>query len=73
MKKIVFLSFFLSLALISCDKIEYKKISKEDYISKMKAAWIGQMIGVGWSAPTEFRYVGETIPEVKSLSMMAML
>ncbi len=63
MKKIVFLSFFLPFALISCDKTEFKKISKEEYVSKMKAAWIGQMIGVGWSAPTEFRYVGETIPE----------
>jgi hypothetical protein len=62
MKKIVFLSFFLPFALISCDKIEYQKISKEEYISKMKAAWIGQMIGVGWSAPTEFRFVGEIIP-----------
>ncbi len=62
MKKIVFLSFFLSLALISCDKVEYKKISKEEYISKMEAAWIGQMIGVGWSAPTEFRFIGEIIP-----------
>ena len=63
MKKIVFLSFFLSLALLSCDKIEYKKISKEEYVSKMKAAWIGQMVGVGWSAPTEFRFVGEIIPK----------
>jgi len=62
MKKLVSLSFFLALALISCDKIEYQKISKEEYISKMKAAWIGQMIGVGWSAPTEFRYIGEIIP-----------
>ncbi len=62
MKKIAYLSFFLSLALLSCDEIEYKKISKEEYISKMKAAWIGQMIGVGWSAPTEFRFTGEIIP-----------
>ena len=29
----------------------------------MKAAWIGQMVGVGWSAPTEFRFVGEIIPK----------
>ena len=62
MKKIVALSFLLSLALLSCDKIKYKTISKEEYLSKMKAAWIGQMIGVGWSAPTEFKYVGEIIP-----------
>jgi len=34
----------------------------EDYIDKMKASWIGQMAGVGWGAPTEFRYKGQIIP-----------
>jgi hypothetical protein len=29
----------------------------------MKAGWIGQMAGVGWSAPTEFRALGFIIPE----------
>jgi hypothetical protein len=29
----------------------------------MKAAWIGQMAGVGWGAPTEFRALGLIIPE----------
>lgn len=49
--------------IISCNRSEYKIISKEEYISKMKAAWIGQMIGVGWTETTEFVYVGEIIPE----------
>ncbi len=62
MKNISTISLLLSFALISCDNTEYKTISKEEYLSKMKAAWIGQMIGVGWSAPTEFVYVGEIIP-----------
>jgi hypothetical protein len=44
------------------DNTEYRKISAEEYINKMKAAWIGQMIGVGWGAPTEFRFIAETIP-----------
>jgi hypothetical protein len=26
---------------------EYRKISADEYMNKMKAAWIGQMIGVG--------------------------
>lgn len=31
-------------------------------MDKMKAAWIGQMLGVGWTESTEFKYVGEIIP-----------
>jgi len=62
MKKIIVLSFLLSLALLSCNKTEYKTISREEFLSKMKAAWIGQMIGVGWTEITEFKYIGEIIP-----------
>lgn len=61
-KKIVPLSFFLSLALLSCTIIEYKKISKEEYFTQIKATWIGQIIGVGWSEPTEFKFGGKIIP-----------
>lgn len=45
------------------DNIEYRRISINEYVNKMKAAWIGQMIGVGWGAPTEFRFIAETIPD----------
>ncbi|MHC4725479.1 MAG: ADP-ribosylglycohydrolase family protein [Planctomycetota bacterium] len=31
----------------------------------MKAGWIGQMAGVGWGGPTEFKWRGEIIPEEK--------
>ena len=41
---------------------EYRKISVDEYISKAKAGWIGQMAGVGWGAPTEFKWKGEIIP-----------
>ena len=40
-------------------------ITVEDYVDKMKAGWVGQMAGVGWGGPTEFRYKGEIIPEDK--------
>ena len=63
MKKIAFQFIILSIALSSCTTKNYRKISKEDYLNKMTAAWIGQMIGVGWSAPTEFRFIGEIIPD----------
>ena len=31
----------------------------------MAAGWIGQMAGVGWGAPTEFKFNGRIIPEDK--------
>ncbi len=42
-----------------------RRITVEDYVDKMKGGWIGQMAGVGWGGPTEFRYRGEIIPEDK--------
>ncbi len=44
---------------------DFRKISVEEYRSKMKAGWLGQMAGVGWAATTEFRYNAEIIPEDK--------
>ncbi|MHC4560039.1 MAG: ADP-ribosylglycohydrolase family protein, partial [Planctomycetota bacterium] len=44
---------------------DVRRIPVEDYTDKMKAGWIGQMAGVGWGGPTEFRYKGEIIPEDK--------
>ena len=37
----------------------------DEYREKMAAGWIGQMAGVGWGAPTEFRFKGEIVPEEK--------
>ena len=42
-----------------------RRISVEEYRDKMAAGWIGQMVGVGWGAPTEFKFKGEIIPEEK--------
>lgn len=39
------------------------RLPADEYLDRMKAGWIGQMVGVGWGAPTEFRYVGTVIPE----------
>ncbi|MBN1910066.1 MAG: ADP-ribosylglycohydrolase family protein [Pirellulales bacterium] len=39
-----------------------RRITAEQYRDKMAAGWIGQMAGVGWGAPTEFRYNGKIIP-----------
>jgi hypothetical protein len=34
----------------------------DEYVDKMKAGWVGQMVGVGWSGPTEFRVKGKIMP-----------
>ncbi len=54
----------LAMMMNSCTtNIEYRRISADEYRSRMKAGWLGQMAGVGWGAPTEFRYNGMIIPE----------
>jgi hypothetical protein len=42
-----------------------RRISIEEYRDKMAGGWIGQMVGVGWGAPTEFKFKGEISPEDK--------
>jgi hypothetical protein len=42
-----------------------RRIAVKDYVDKMKAGWIGQMAGVGWAGPTEFRFKGLIMPEDK--------
>ncbi|MBR4171162.1 MAG: ADP-ribosylglycohydrolase family protein [Kiritimatiellae bacterium] len=40
-------------------------LTLDDYRDKMKGAWIGQMVGVSWGQPTEFKWNNEIIPEDK--------
>jgi len=49
---------------LSChtERNDYLKISADAYRNKMKAAWTGQMAGVGWGLPTEFHYTDRMIP-----------
>lgn len=54
--------FFSVTTINAAEKTEFRRISKQVYIDKMKAGWIGQMAGVGWGAPTEFRHQGTIIP-----------
>jgi hypothetical protein len=62
------INFALAILVVShmagcSSKSQYRKISLEEYQSKMMAGWLGQMAGVGWGAPTEFRYNAIIIPE----------
>lgn len=56
----------LSILLMACASEQNRRISVEEYRSKMKAGWLGQMAGVGQGAPTEFKFNGMIIPEDKT-------
>ena len=60
------LSFLTLLCLLTACKTktpEIQIISVSEFEDKLKAGWIGQMVGVGWAAPTEFKWIGDLIPE----------
>ena len=42
---------------------EVRRLSMNEYRDKMAGGWIGQMAGVGWGGPTEFKWKGEIIPK----------
>ena len=41
---------------------EFRTIPVNEYVDRMKGGWIGQIAGVCWGAPTEFRYQERIIP-----------
>ncbi len=49
----------------SSNTLTERRITVDEYRDKMMAGWIGQMVGVGWGAPTEFGFKGEIIPDDK--------
>lgn len=42
-----------------------RRLSVQEFRDKMKGGWIGQIAGVSWGAPTEFRWRDQIIPEDK--------
>ena len=56
------------LALASGTRVgaeDFRRLPVSEYRDRMAAGWIGQMVGVGWGAPTEFKFSGEIIPDDK--------
>ena len=45
------------------EEITERRITVSEFRDKMKGGWIGQMVGVGWGAPTEFQWVNKMIPD----------
>ncbi len=44
---------------------EFRRLSLAEFRDKMKGGWIGQMAGVTWGAPTEFKFKDQIIPAEK--------
>jgi hypothetical protein len=44
---------------------EFRRLSVKEYRDKMKGGWVGQMAGVSWGAPTEFKWKDAIIPADK--------
>ncbi|MEI6674238.1 MAG: ADP-ribosylglycohydrolase family protein [Verrucomicrobiota bacterium] len=63
----ILLAGFVVASVGLCAKAEQpvRKLPLSVFQDKMQGAWLGQMIGVGWGAPTEFKVKGEIIPEDK--------
>ena len=55
------LSAHFSVAFAEQEK--FRRLPVKEYRDKMKAGWIGQMAGVAWGYPIEFRYYGRFVPE----------
>ncbi len=59
-------ALLISVALFACGgapESQYQEISLEDLRDKIAGGWAGQMIGVAYGGPTEFRHRETIIPE----------
>ena len=63
-RRIAFLYLLLAVCAPSLaqDSLQFRRLSVKQYRDKMQAGWLGQMAGVGWGAPTEFKVRGAIIP-----------
>jgi len=58
-------TIFLSAAIVFetvAQEPQFRKLPVSVYRDKMKAGWIGQIAGVCWGAPTEFKWKDKIIP-----------
>jgi len=55
------------ISAVSCAALAQgeRRLSADEYRDRMKGGWIGQIIGVVWGAPTEFKFNDAVIPEDK--------
>ena len=51
--------FALAIALAVAQEAGPRKLSRDAYLEKLRGAWVGQMVGVSYGAPVEFRSNGK--------------
>ena len=52
-------------AVVPAPAAEMRRLPVREYRDKMKGGWIGQIAGVSWGAPTEFKWRDQIIPADK--------
>ncbi len=57
------LTLFVHFSPVFGEQQKFRRLSVAEYHDKMKAGWVGQMAGVAWGYPIEFRYYGRAVPE----------
>ena len=62
MKRILLALFITAYAVSAVHADNARRLPIKEYRDKMKAGWLGQMAGVAWGAPTEFKWKGDIIP-----------
>lgn len=67
MKKwmLLFLTAMFCASFALAQDAGFRRLSISEYRDKMKGGWVGQIAGVVWGAPTEFKWVDKIIPEAE--------
>jgi hypothetical protein len=60
MRRLILSAIVLIIIAGSASAREYRQLPVDSYINHMKGGWAGQMIGVSYGAPTEFKACGKT-------------
>lgn len=55
----------LAGVMLTAHGVEERRLSMEEFRDRAEAAWLGQIAGVCWGAPTEFKFNHVIIPEDK--------
>lgn len=64
--RIFFAAWLLAmLAVSNATAQEMRRLPATEYVDKVKAGWIGQMVGVGWGGPTEFQVQGKMMADAQ--------
>lgn len=50
------------LGILEASGSEYRRLPVKEYRDKMKAGWVGQIAGVCWGGPTEFKFGDQIMP-----------